>query len=126
MGIEIWLDDSLLLKNTHIQSKIPFSYELADDDIEHELRIVLFGKTVDHTKIDENSNIIQDATLQLTNTNVDNLDIQQLFLDKCVYTHNFNGTQPEIQDTFHGVAGCNGTISFKFSTPIYLWLLENM
>jgi hypothetical protein len=54
------------------------------------------------------------------------LDVNQLFLDKCVYTHNFNGTRPEITDTFFGIAGCNGTISFSFSTPIYLWLLENM
>ena len=37
-----------------------------------------------------------------------------------------NGTQPEIADNFFGIAGCNGTISFRFSTPIYLWLLENM
>jgi hypothetical protein len=49
-----------------------------------------------------------------------------LFSEKCVYTHNFNDTQPEIQDTFHGIAGCNGTISLQFNTPVYLWLLENM
>ena len=57
---------------------------------------------------------------------IEELDIDQLFLEKCVYTHSFNNTQSEIEDTFHGIAGCNGTISFKFNTPVYLWLLENM
>ena len=126
IGIEIWLDDTVLLSNNHVQEKIAFDYNIGDDDGEHELRVVLTGKTADHTKVDEAGNIVKDATLQISNVVIDDIDINQLFLEKCVYTHNFNGTQPEIADTFHGVAGCNGTISFEFSTPIYLWLLENM
>jgi hypothetical protein len=126
MGIEIWLDNTVLLTNNHVQEKICFSYDISDDDGEHKLQIVLSGKTTDHTKVDEAGNIVKDATLQISNVVIDELDINQLFLEKCVYTHNFNDTQPKIADTFHGVAGCNGTISFEFSTPIYLWLLENM
>lgn len=126
IGVEIWLDNTLLLKNNHVQEKITFVYDISDDDGEHELRMVMSGKTSDHTKVNEAGNIVKDATLQISNVVIDDLDVNQLFLEKCVYTHNFNDTQPEIEDTFHGVAGCNGTISFKFSTPIYLWLLENM
>ncbi len=126
LGVEIWLDDAVLLSNSHVQEKITFSHDIPDDDGEHELRIVMLGKTSEHTKIDEAGNIVKDATLQISNVVIDDIDVNQLFLEKCVYTHNFNGTQPEIADTFHGVAGCNGIISFEFSTPIYLWLLENM
>ena len=126
MGVEIRLDDTVLLINNHVQEKIAFNYNIRDNDGEHKLQVVLSGKTTDHTKVDEAGNIVKDATLQISNVVIDEIDINQLFLDKCVYTHNFNGTQPEIKDTFHGVAGCNGTISFEFSTPIYLWLLENM
>ena len=53
-------------------------------------------------------------------------DIKITFLDKTVYSHDFNGTQSMVNDSFHGRAGCNGTMSLKFSTPMYLWLLENM
>ncbi len=127
LGIEIWLDNVVLLSNTHVKEKISFTYNINDsDDGDHELRIVINGKTSEHTKIDETGNIIKDAILQVSNVVIDGLDFSQLFLDKCVYTHNFNGTQAEIADLFYGVAGCNGTISFRFSTPIYLWLLENM
>lgn len=126
LGVEIWLNDTMLLTNNYVREKISFSYDISDDDGEHRLQVVISGKTTDHTKIDETGNIVKDATLQISNVVIDDLDVNQLFLEKCVYTHNFNGTQPEISDTFHGVAGCNGTISFEFSTPIYLWLLENM
>jgi len=126
LGVEVWLDDAVLLSNKHVHEKISFSHDISDDDGEHELRIVISGKTSDHTRVDEAGNIIKDATLQISNVVIDDLDVNQLFLEKCVYKHNFNGTQPEITDTFHGVAGCNGTIGFEFTTPIYLWLLENM
>ena len=127
LGIEIWLDNVVLLSNNYVKEKISFTYNINDsDDGDHELRIVINGKTSEHTKIDETGNIIKDATLQVSNVVIDGLDFSQLFLDNCVYTHNFNDTQAEIEDLFYGVAGCNGTISFRFSTPIYLWLLENM
>ena len=126
LGVQVWLDDSLLLDNPHVQEKIAFVHDMSDDDGEHRLRIVISGKTADHTQIDDQGNIIKDATLQISAVTIDGIDINQLFLDRCVYTHDFNGTQAEIEDTFHSVAGCNGTIAFEFSTPIYLWLLENM
>ena len=126
LGVEIWIDNNLLLKNNHVQDKITFVHDISDDDGEHELRVVLIGKTSDHTQIDKAGTIIKDATLTISNFEIDGLDVNQLFFEKCVYTHDFNGTQPEIADSFFGVAGCNGTISFSFSTPIYLWLLENM
>ena len=124
--VEVWLDQSKLLSVDHVTAVVHFEHELDDDDSEHELKLVLQGKLPEHTKIDEQGNIISDATLQISNATIDELDINKLFLEKCVYTHNFNSTQSEIVDTFHGIAGCNGTISFKFSTPVYLWLLENM
>jgi hypothetical protein len=126
LGVEIWLDNVMLLSNNHVREKVSFSHNISDDDGEHKFRIVMLGKTPDHTQVDEAGNIVKDATLQISNIVIDNLDVNQLFLEKCVYTHDFNGTQPEIADSFHGVAGCNGTIAFEFSTPIYLWLLENM
>ena len=126
LGIQICLDDAVLLSNNHVQEKIQFSHSMSDQDSQHKLRIVVQGKLPEHTKIDEAGNIVKDATLQISNVMIDEIEIDQLFLDRCVYVHDFNGTQPEIQDTFHGIAGCNGTISFEFSTPIYLWLLENM
>jgi len=84
MGVEIWLDDSVLLSHNHVQEKIMFSHDISDDDGEHKLRVVISGKTSDHTRVDEGGNIVKDATLQISNVVIDDLDINQLFLEKCV------------------------------------------
>lgn len=124
--LEIWLDDVCLFEPNRVSELCKITHEFEDNEKEHELRIVINGKTTEHTKVDAQGNIIKDATLTISNVVIEDLDVNQLFLDRCVYTHDFNGTQPQIQDTFYGIAGCNGTISFGFATPIYLWLLENM
>ena len=43
-----------------------------------------------------------------------------------IYRHDYNGTTDPFDDEFYGEMGCNGTVSLKFTTPIYLWLLENL
>ena len=128
IGIAVWIDTACVYQTAHLTQtqQIKIEDAITNDNEHHELRIVISGKTIEHTKIDEHGNITQDVTITVSNFDIDGIDIAQIFNEKCVYTHNFNGTQAEIQDTFHGIAGCNGTISFRFSTPIYLWLLENM
>ena len=43
LGVEIWLDDTVLLTNNHVQEKICFSHDISDDDGEHKLRVVMSG-----------------------------------------------------------------------------------
>jgi hypothetical protein len=126
LGVQVLLDGVAFYTNDHVQDLCHVEYELDDNDHIHKLQIVMSGKTADHTIIDNNNNITKDATLEISAVSIDGIDINQLFLGKCVYTHDFNGTQPEIADTFHGTIGCNGTINFEFTTPFFLWLLENM
>ena len=126
LGIEVWLNDQQILNQEHVAELIEFKYDLPDDDAEHELRFVMKNKTAEHTKIDEQGAIVSDARLTVSNLAFDEIELKQIFIDHAVYTHNFNGTQTEIQDKFYGEMGCNGTVSLGFITPIYLWLLENM
>jgi len=126
LGIEVWLNDQQLLNQDHVSELIEFKYDLPDEDAEHELRFVMKNKTVEHTKVDEQGNIIADACLIITELAFDEIELKQIFIDQAVYTHDFNGTQEIIQTKFYGEMGCNGTVSIKFTTPIYLWLLENM
>jgi len=126
IGVAVWIDDICVFQTDHLTAPVQVKHDVVDDNQERELRIVVSGKTQDHTKIDEQGNIIKDVIVSIKNITIDSIDISQLFNEKCIYTHNFNGTQPEIQDSFYGAAGCNGTVSLKFTTPIYLWLLESM
>lgn len=100
--------------------------DLPDDDGSYQLVFELSGKTVDHTKIDSSGQIIQDVTVSIGDLSFDGIDLGYLSCKHSTYEHDSNGTGPLIQDKFYGIMGCNGKVSLKFTTPVYLWLLENM
>jgi hypothetical protein len=126
LGFEAWVNDQKFFDSNHVQARQPIVIEITDDDGEHELRFVLKNKTSDHTQVDETGNIIADARLIVTDLAFDEIQLGHMVTEQAVYTHDFNGTRQLTQDKFYNEMGCNGTVSLKFSTPIYLWLLEQM
>ena len=125
LGLEIWLDDQQLFDTDHVSDQ-QLEWSIKEDEADHELRFVMKNKTTDHTQIDEHGNIIQDSRITIQNLCFDEIELGQLFKDHAEYVHDFNGTKDIITDEFYGEMGCNGTVSLKFTTPIYIWLLENM
>ena len=126
LGMEIWLDDKQIFNSEHVVETVDCHAEFGDADGEHELRFVMKNKTIDHTQIDSEGKILKDACLTIQDVVFEGIELGHMFIEQAVYTHDFNGTQAEIADKFFDVMGCNGTVSLKFTTPIYLWLLENM
>jgi hypothetical protein len=126
LGLEIWIDDQKLFDQAHVQESHRFSTDFSDEDGEHELRLVLKNKLSDHTQIDANNTIVSDARISVSNIEFEGIVLNQLVPELAEYQHNFNGTGELTIDKFYGELGCNGTVSLKFTTPIYLWLLEHM
>jgi len=126
LGFEAWIDDEKFVDIAHVQDEQPVTMTMSDADGSHELRLVLKNKTQAHTQIDEQGTIVSDATLTINNLSFDEISLGYMFTELATYTHDFNGTKETTQERFHGEMGCNGTVSLKFDTPIYLWLLENM
>ena len=126
IAVAVFINDDCIFKTLHYRWHQKIHFSISDDENDHELRIEISGKNANHTTVDSEGNIEKDVVIQLSNFDMDGIDINQLFQEKAVYTHDFNGTKDTVEDQFFGIAGCNGVISFKFSTPMYLWLLENM
>jgi len=127
LGFEAWIDKRKFLDIDHVKETQPVTVELDDEDnTEHELRLVLKNKTSAHTQVDAQGNIISDARLIITDLAFDEIRLGHMLVEQAVYTHNFNGNGATTQDKFYGEMGCNGTVSLKFATPMYLWLLEHM
>lgn len=126
LGLEVWIDRTEIFSCDHVQQAQTITFDLSDDDGDHELRFVLKNKTSEHTQIDQNGTIVKDAVLVIDNLKFDEIDLEQIVVKHAVYTHNFNGSASKVQDKFYGTMGCNGTASLEFSTPMYIWLLENM
>lgn len=126
LGFETWLNDQKVVDIGHVQQSTEISIPVDDDDAEHVLKLVLKEKQSAHTVINDAGEIVSDAVLEIQNLSFDGIALGQIVNEKTVYTHDFNGTGKEFQDQFFGVMGCNGTVELRFTTPIYLWLLENM
>jgi len=125
LGLEVWLDNQKLFDTNHVNDQ-QLEWSISENESDHELRFVMKNKTSDHTHINEHGKIIQDSRVTIQNLCFDEIKLGQLFIDHATYTHDFNGTGATTTEKFYGEMGCNGTVSLKFSTPIYIWLLENM
>ena len=126
LGVEVWIDRQQIFNSDHLSATETVQFDVEDDDSEHELRVVLKNKLPAHTKIDAEGNIEQDAVIMVGRFEFEDIDVNQVVQEQAVYHHDFNGSAPAVQDRFYGSMGCNGTLILKFSTPIYLWLLEHM
>jgi len=127
LAFEAWIDDECIFKTDHVTETVQVRYDLPEqDNAQHSLRLIMSGKMQEHTRVDDQGNITQDARLSIANVEFDEIELGQVFVDRAVYTHNFNGTGDTVNEQFFGEMGCNGTVELKFSSPVYLWLLENM
>jgi hypothetical protein len=127
LGVEVWLDNVCVYQTDHVTETYHFRHDINDDEeITRRLKIVMTGKTSDHTQLDHDGNIVKDAMLGIHNITLDEINIDYLFYKITTYQHDFNGTGDESLHKFFKYLGCNGTVEFEFSTPSYLWLLEHM
>jgi hypothetical protein len=126
LGFEAWIDGRKFVDLDHVQERQQIFVEISDEDGKHELRFVMKNKTFDHTKIDSDGNIVSDAKLIITELAFDEIQLGHMVTEQAIYTHDFNGIGNATHDKFYSELGCNGTVSLKFATPMYLWLLEHM
>ena len=128
LGFECWINDRCVFDTDHVADSVIVSDDLPDDDVEtdHTLKIVLKNKLSEHTAISESGEILHDACLNISGLTFNDIELGQLVNQLAVYEHDFNGASDKTSEKFFGTLGCNGTVELKFTTPIYLWLLENM
>jgi len=127
LGFDVLLNNNVVFTTEHVTEPTTVTIDIDDDvDAEHELKFVLKNKTQDHTQVDEQGNILSDAILSVSNIAFDNIKLGHMFFEQTVYHHDFNGSRDPIEDEFYGTMGCNGYVSLKFATPVYIWLLEHM
>jgi hypothetical protein len=108
---------------------IAFTTDL-EDDSQHELHIMLYGKTEDDTNIATNGEIFEDTLVFINDIKFEDISIFKVLESKeCkewYYEHDCNGLEEFEKYPVRDTMGCNGSVVIKFTTPMYLWLLENM
>ena len=126
-AIKVLLDSNEVWNCSHLVNKQ--TVEIAVNDNNQGSRCVeihVSGKTQNDTKIDSNGNIVKDSLIKINNIQIHDVPIDHVFYSRSTYCHDFNGTADSVTVKFTEFAGCNGYIKFDFSSPVYLWLLENV
>lgn len=124
--VTVFLDSQPIATVAVDQQTTTVAHEFDDVEGQHVLEIALVGKTSAHTIVDDTGNIIDDLLINVSNICIEEINIDTLVWNLSQYHHDQNGTSVMGIDRFYGTMGCNGIVKLNFSTPIYLWLLENM
>ena len=126
LSFSVVLNDKTVVDIDHVDKETPIKFTIDVEDGDHELKFIMKNKIMDHTTVDENGQIVKDACLTIQDFSIDDIELNYGFVENTIYHHDFNGTQDPIEDEFYGDMGCNGTVILKFSSPVYLWMLETV
>ena len=113
---------------------IEFEHEF-EEGVDHELTIKRSGKINNQTIVNDKGDLLKDQLLNIKGIEIDEIDLGALVFEG-VYTPEYPepwATEQkeagiELKKSFKNVTqmGHNGTWRFKFSSPFYMWLLENL
>jgi hypothetical protein len=126
LGMCIRLNGEELYRTDAVTARTVIHKFIADEDGEHQLTIELYGKGDSHAHLDADGKFEYDSCLKIDAVEFDDIDIMPVFQTVAQYQHCFNGTGDSVTERCYGTMGCNGTVTLRFTTPIYLWLLEHM
>ena len=113
---------------------IDFEHEF-EEGKSYNLIIHRLGKKINQTTVNEKGVILNDQLLHINSIEIDEIDIGALVYEgvyKPEYPEPWASQQAKagnkLPETLKNVTqmGHNGTWTFAFSSPFYMWLLENL
>ena len=113
---------------------VEFEHEFTEGE-KSELIIKRSGKVANQTVVNNKGDLLKDQLLHIKSIDIDEIDIGGLVYEG-VYTPQYpepwasqqRQAGVELPESFKNVTciGHNGTWQFKFTSPFYMWLLENL
>jgi len=123
----IWLDDHVVTQSEISADPHNVVFERAVEPGAHSLKIRLENKTNHDTQIKDRV-IVNDMLL-----NIDDITIDDISLGNLLWSAEYLLDQPQEYNgkTINHLDNCvnlgwNGTYTLKFSSPFYIWLLEQL
>lgn len=127
LWLTVYLDGTQIWHGSPEKESILIEHEFNDsEEYLHVLELEMRGKSRYHTRLDDRGKILEDRCIEISDLCLDDIELGYLLSQKSKYSHDFNGTKELVEEPFWGTMGCNGRVRFEFSSPVYLWLLENL
>ena len=126
--IKVAINDQTLL-DVELGTRLEYEQTVElEDDSNHQLTFTLYNKTKYDTVVKDGV-IEKDTLIKISNIELEDIDLtSMLSLNKELfyYEHDNNSTTQLEKHTLYDTLGCNGTATINFTTPFYIWLLENL
>jgi len=122
-GAKVYIDQEVIFDELIVDAtQIVWNGELHDGD--HKIIIEVYDKKSGDTVTDADGNIVKDVLVNVDNISIDDIDLDILMWSKSTY-------YPTDKDSPESVTNCtnlgwNGQWELTFSSPLYLWFLENL
>lgn len=124
----IWLDDHMVV-SSEIVSPAPqeIKFERIIDEGFHSIKIRLENKTNSDTVL-ENGSIVRDMLLNIDDITIDNISLGNLLWSAEYVLDHPQWYQGQTITKLNNCVnlGWNGTYTLKFTSPFYIWLLEQL
>ena len=123
----ITIDDQEFVRDSVTEGKT-FTFETELTESEHVLRIEFLNKEDEDVKKDQyedpdNFEVLADMLLNIEKISIDDIEIENLKWSASTFTP--KDPHKETLDNCVNL-GWNGTYEIRFTSPVYLWLLENL
>lgn len=105
---------------------VEFDIEV-EDDTENFLTIEYTNKNPKQDVVIQNNEIIQDKRIEINTISFDDIELDFFELED-IEKFSYKSTDEEIETTGFDASklSWNGKTTLKFTTPVYIWLLENL
>ena len=122
-GTRVYVNDMLIFDQLIVDPvEVNWTGEL--DDGNHSIVVEMYNKKQGDTETDSDGNILNDVLLNIDNIAIDNIDLDQLLWSKSIYYPADEYASATIEQCVN--LGWNGLWKLEFSSPVYLWFLENL
>ena len=121
--------DNVEYRHGFCTDELPIGFQADLEEGEHKLQISFTNKNHSrNTVTDQQGNIVEDLNLQIDKVEIDDIELGTL-MQKSVYELDeeveFDGKRIKTLPN-HLFMSWNGTVTLTFTSPFYLWLLENL
>lgn len=125
--VRVNIGDQVLFDG-EIKDTVTIDESLDLDEQDHQLKITLYDKSKYDTRVVDGK-IVEDTLIHIKTFEMEDIDLKQILSldgEKFCYEHDTNGSAELKRHVLHDTLGCNGTATINFTSPFYIWLLENL
>jgi hypothetical protein len=122
-GARVFINDQVVLEKL-ITEPTEIEWTGVVEFKQNKITIEMYNKVDSYTVQDENNQIVKDVLLNIENISIEDIDLDRILHTNSTYYPQHEFAPGVIKECVN--LGWNGRWEIEFTTPVYLWFLENL